>query len=156
MGRVDRVDLLRYLILLWFLVSGCAWLSGQDFVVVVARDTPIDAVSLFQLRQIYLGKIKKVEGHTVRPINVRAGDPLRRGFEDLIFPKEFDLEEYWVISKLRGGPDPPLSVRGWGLATAYIAKNPGLLGYIPSEKRDQIEALGLKEVHIEGDATHAN
>lgn len=138
------------------MITPCAWLNGQDFVVVVSRETPIEAVSLFQLRQIYLGKIKKIEGHSVRPINVRTGDPLRQVFETLVFPKEFDLEEYWVVSKLRGGPDPPLAVRGWGLATAYIAKNPGLLGYIPTEKRDQIEALGLKEIHIEGDAGHSN
>ncbi len=156
MGRLDRVDLLKNLILLWLMVTSCTWLCGQDFVVVVSQETPIEAVSLFQLRQIYLGKIKKIQGHSVRPINVRSGDPLRQKFETLVFPKDFDLEEYWVISKLRGGPDPPLAVRGWGLATAYIAKNPGLLGYIPSEKRHQIEALGLKEILIEGDVTHAN
>ncbi|MBO1317463.1 hypothetical protein [Acanthopleuribacter pedis] len=142
---------MKHVLSLLLLLGLSTPLTAQDLIIVVSKKSPIKEISLFQLREIYLGNMKRLAGKTVRPIHVKPDDPLRHAFEDLVFPANFDAEEYWQNSKLQGGPDPPPAVRGWGLVSAYIAKNPGFVGYLPAEKITEVEAMQLKVVTVAGD-----
>ncbi|CAM2065617.1 hypothetical protein SCOR_09560 [Sulfidibacter corallicola] len=133
------------------LVLGCllqasAW--GQDFLIVTSTDTRIESLSRFQLREIYLGKLKSVEGVVLRPVQVKRKDHLRKSFERFVFSDRFDVNEYWLITKLQGGPDPPLTVNGWGLVLAYTSRNPGFVGYIPADKESELGKYGLKVIAL--------
>lgn len=132
-----------------FLLLGLQQLKPPVFVVITSVDTPIESVTHLELRQLFLGKRTSIQQIELYPIQVKADDPLRQAFEMQVFGATFDVEEYRVFQKLKAGPDPPLTVSGWGLVMAYVAKNPGYLGYVPTEQLNHLDKTKLKIVALQ-------
>lgn len=128
------------------------WLStglfAGDFLVVTHRDSPFDSLTKFQLQQLYLGKMDRLNGARIFPVQTRKKDSLRKIFDDSIFGSHFDLEDYWLRQKLLVGADPPLTVANWALAMAFISRNPGYIGYIPADSDTNLENYNLKIIRI--------
>jgi len=125
-----------------FLMMAARALSG-DFVVVTSPETPLTRATPFQLQQVYLGKLDRLDGVRLVPIHLEDQHPLRIAFEKEILGNRADLESYWLKQKLEGGARPPLEVGDWVLVLAYVQRNPGYLGYIPAEHREEALARGL-------------
>ena len=122
---------------------------AQDFVVVTSSETRLDQLSHFQLKQIYLGKILRLKGEKLTPLQVKGKDPLRQSFETTIFDPHFDLDNYWLARKLDADASPPRTVGSWVLVLAYVERNPGFIGYIPKENLADLKSRKVKILLIE-------
>lgn len=131
---------MRWLLFLW---CGLAW-AGGDFLIVTSEKTDIQALSEFQVRSIYLGKLDHIEASPVQFINLRKRDAVRRAFETALFGKGFDLEDYWLSQRLLDQATPPLEVGSWTLILAYLQRNPGLIGFLEVKHENDLAKLNLK------------
>lgn len=135
--------------LICLVLLGAVPLAAQpDFVLITSKQTPVQSLSQFQLRDLYLGKAHTIEGAKLRPVQLQAKDPTRRNFEKFIFDQHFDFEEYWLIQRLQGAGSPPLAASGWGMMLVYISRNPGFIGYIPRAKLDRVADYPIKVITL--------
>ena len=131
---------------LLFLVA--THLAATDFVVITAPATPMDTVTAFRLKQIYLGKLDRLKGMHLKPLHLKDGDPTRLAFEQKVLGQRADLEDYWLQQKLKVGARPPTEVSAWVLVVAYVKRNPGFVGYIPAQFAEDAIRRGVKLVEI--------
>lgn len=124
---------------------------GDDFLVITSARTPVTTLSRRQLRQIWLKKLGRVNGARVSPVQIGA-NPLRQTFEKWLFRKGFDVRSYWLEQGLTGGEKPPTTVSNQGILLLYVARNPGLIGYISPQHRDELKKLGLVIIDVTGSA----
>ena len=120
--------------------------SHQPFVLITAERTPIEQISRWELRQIFLKKINKVRKVRLKPIQLRSGNPTRQVFEKYVHGSGFRLSQYWELKRLQGGEKPPLEVAGEAHMLVYIERNPGFLGYVSPTRLPELKGLALKVV----------
>ena len=125
---------------------------GDDFLVITSERTPVKTLSHRQLRQIWLKKLDRVDGTRVKPIQI-APAPLRENFEEWLFRKGFNATDYWLEQGLTGGEKPPTTVSNQGILMLYIARNPGLIGYISPEHKGELKKLGLVVIPVKDRAS---
>ena len=123
-------------------------LHAQEFLIVASRETKIDRLSLFQLQQIYLGRLDQFENQKITPLQLKTDDRLRKVFEAYLFGGRLDLEDYWIQQKLRAGADPPVTVGNWSLLLLYVNRNPGYIGYIDKAHAHELKRYRLKIIPI--------
>lgn len=119
------------------------------FVVITARDTPIDSLTRFQLKQVYLGKLDKYKGTRLHPLQLRKDHPLRDQFDTAILGSQEDRSDYRLKQRLQGPSRQPLTVGDWALMLAYVKRNPGYIGYIPLAHAEDIRDAGVKIVRLD-------
>ncbi len=138
---------MKWLILTLMYFSTVAY--GHDFIVVTSEETKLEKMSAFQLKQVYLGKIIRLKGEKLTPLQVKRKDPLRHMFEDEVFEEHFDIDNYWLSRKLDAAAEPPRTVGSWALVLAYVERNPGFIGYIPKDKLSELSGRKVKVLEIE-------
>ena len=126
----------------------CGFLTGQDFIVVTSADSPFQELSKDQLRMIFLGQLDRLEGVSVRGVFSKSEPQLQANFEDFVFGRHFDFGAYRLTQKLQQGQDIVLEVRTWVLVLAFVARNPGWIGYIESTRLSELQAHKLVVCHI--------
>jgi hypothetical protein len=106
--------------------------------VVVGIDSPIRNLSPDELREVYLRR-RRVwpDGRRVVPVNLPADDPLRASFSARVLGRRpRDLVGYWNRLYFEG-IRPPLVLRSPAAICAYLASEPGGVGYVPSDQVDE-------------------
>jgi hypothetical protein len=106
--------------------------------IVVGVDSPIRDLTPDVLREVYMRR-RRVwpDGRRVMPVNLPADDPLRSSFSAHILgrrPRE--LVGYWNRLYFEG-IRPPLVLRSPAAICAYLASEPGGVGYVPSDQVDE-------------------
>jgi len=143
---------MRRTLLLWALLSASAGdespASLDDFLIVAAPQTKVERLTLLQLQRLYLGKLDRLDGQRLTPLQLRADDPARQRFQQALFGDRIDLEEHWIAQNLLAGADPPITVSSWSLLLIYVARNPGYIGYVAKAHADEAAARGLVTVKI--------
>lgn len=131
-------------LLLWITAAG----PQGDFVLITSRKTPLTELSAVQVRQIYLGRLDRVGGMHIVPLDLRRGDPLRARFVSQYLDSETFLQDYWLRQKLIGDARPPREVGDWALVVAYVRRNPGFIGYIPAERASQLSTAEIRIIDL--------
>lgn len=122
--------------------------QSDGFVVITAMDTPIERLTTFQLKQIYLGKLDKFRGTRLNPLQLRESDPLRNVFDTAILGSAEERADYRLKQRLQGPARKPLTVGDWALMVAYVKRNPGYIGYIPVERAKNLAGSGVKVIPL--------
>ncbi len=133
------------LCLLWY------WggpLENGRILIIAAMDLPVDSITILQLRQIYLKKLDRLGSFTLTPIQLGPGDSVRNRFEQTLFSEDFDLDNYWLEQRIRGGEKPPLSVSNAAYMLVFVERNPGFIGYVSAEHREDVKKLNLKILRV--------
>jgi len=116
--------------------------------VVVGVDSPILDLTPDVLREVYMRR-RRVwpDGQRVMPVNLPADDPLRSTFSARILgriPRE--LVGYWNRLYFEG-IRPPLVLRSPAAICAYLASEPGGVGYVPSDRVDEDSCRVVLTLH---------
>ena len=122
--------------------------ENPGFLVVVAADSPLESITTRQLRQLYLRKTERISGVRLIPLQLGEGHPVRKRFEERIFPHGFALANYWLEQELQGGEKPPLTVVNEAFVLVYVNRNPGYLGYVHPKLAPELAAHGLTVVRV--------
>jgi len=122
---------------LTFAVS-VAGARAVELAIVVGIGSPIDDIDLDTLRDVYLRRQRLwAGGESALPVNLPADDPLRRAFSRRVLgraPEE--LVGYWNRRYFEG-VRPPLVLGSPRAVCAYLATEPGGVGYVPTGEVDR-------------------
>ena len=137
-----------FLVIPWLLFPQT---GADEYMVVTSIQSRFDEMTAWQLKQVYLGKLDRLNGVHLVAVELSKDHPPRRAFDRFLFRDPADLENYWLTHKLRGDANPPMTVGSWALVVSFVKRNPGFIGYIPMERARELdlEAHGLKQVRIE-------
>lgn len=103
----------------------------EPLAVIVASGSPLQQVSLTELRNLYMGLSQRVQGHKVIPLNQATGVPGRQAFDRRVLGMSPDAAgRYWIGRRIRGEGRPPRSVGSERLVARVVARLPGAIGYV--------------------------
>ena len=105
--------------------------------VVVGKESPLREVTLDTLRDVYLRRQRLwPDGTRVMPVNLPADSPERRRFSQRVLGRQpSELLDYWNRLYF-DGIRPPLVLRTPEAILAYLATEPGAVGYVPADLVD--------------------
>jgi hypothetical protein len=115
-------------------------------VVVVGKDSPIRAVTLDTVRDVFLRRQRLwPDGSRAMPVNLPADSPPRRAFSERVLGRRpMELVDYWNRLYF-DGIRPPLVLRSPDAVCAYVATEPAALAYVP---RDAVEETSCRIVLV--------
>jgi hypothetical protein len=129
-------------------------LAGErsSIAVVVGVGSPIRQVTVDTLRELYLRRQRLwPDGERAMPVNLPADDPLRIAFSRRILGRRpGDLEPYW-LRLYREGVQPPLVLQTSQAVCAYVAVEPGAIGYVRPDVVDPKSCRVLLVLAVEAD-----
>lgn len=105
-------------------------------VVVVGNSTSSGELSVEQVRQLFLGKARRLpDGMEVVVLDLREGDPLRVAFVEGVLGKtEQQLLGHWAKMIFTGRGQPPRSVDSARDVLRIVESTPGAIGYIDEQQ----------------------
>jgi len=122
-------------IALWLSVGATAGETAGgtgDYSVIVHPSNSVGAMSRAQLSDLFLRRATRWgNGQRVLPVNLVAQSSLREAFSQTINRKSVAAERaYWQRQIFTGRGVPPVEVASEEDVLAYVAKNPGAVGYV--------------------------
>ena len=122
--------------------------SSSPLVVVVARNSPIERLSRFELKKLYLGaNLQAPGGERVLAFHQMYSAPDRVAFEHSVLgmaPEE--LARYWIDRKIRGEGGAPRVVGSPELLQRVVSRLTSSVGYV---RLDQV-GPELRVIPIDG------
>ena len=105
--------------------------------VIVGHESALRHVSLDDLRELYLRRRRLwPDGERAIPINLPAADPVREKFSRIVLGRSTqDLVSYWNARYFEG-ITPPTVLPSPAAIRAYLAAEPGAIGYVPVSEAD--------------------
>jgi hypothetical protein len=104
----------------------------QSLAVVVAKSSAISELSLYELKQLYLGdKMQGPDGKRFTPLNRGASTPERIGFDRSVLgmsPQE--AARYWIDRRIRGQSGAPKAIDPGLVLQRILTRLPGSVGYV--------------------------
>ena len=114
------------------LIAGAA--NANDEVVVIASGA-LPKVDLPTLQRLYTGRIVSVGQQAATPLNLPAGDPLRKRFlEGVLGQTEEQYTGYWLVRRYVGKGAPPQEFATVDEMLRQLASTPGAVAYVPVSK----------------------
>jgi hypothetical protein len=102
-----------------------------ELVVVVAKSSSVQDISLSELRRVYTTEgDRDASGQRYVPFNHRPHTPDRVAFDQIVLGMSPDeVSKFWIDRKIRGMPGPPHSADSLPLLLRLVASLPGAIGY---------------------------
>ncbi len=138
------------LLTVFALLAAVNLLPAQDgsFTVVVNSSNPSTTMSKEQVRQIFLKKTSKWENGTKAvPVDQAEDRPVRRSFTSAVHGKRVSaIKSYWQKMIFSGRATPPSEKSGDREVLAFVARNPGAIGYVSSGTSlgNRVQAVRLR------------
>ena len=136
------------------LLTLSAWTSAATSVdaepklrlaVVVAKDSPISEISIYDLKRLYKGETINVAGKRLVPLNLAPLSKERVGFDQAVLGMNPEnVTRYWIDRKIRGQSGPPKTVDGADLLQRVVGRLDGAVGYVKvSDLRPEVKAIRI-------------
>ncbi len=110
--------------------------ADERFVLVGNHNFPVDKLSKFQIKQIYLKKARFIDGVAITPINYQAQNLLRKRFEKSIFSmSQKRLKRYWLKEHYLGRRAPVVQ-KSIKSALLFVVRVDGAVAYVPYSQAD--------------------
>jgi hypothetical protein len=125
-----------------------AWAEGRgvELAVVVAESSPLQELSLADLRRIFTSEpFSDPSGTRLVPLNHPPRTPDRAGFDRVVLGMEPDaVAKFWLDRRIRGQPGAPRTVDSLGILLKVVAKLPGAIGYVRPQYLREVRALKVE------------
>ena len=103
---------------------------ADDNVVVIAN-APLRGIDPEVIRRIYTGRTIEIDGQALRPVNLPAGNGLRRRFLDSLLQQgDDDYVAYWTVRRYIGKGTPPRELADAAEVVEFVRRTPGAVGYV--------------------------
>ncbi|MCK0155156.1 hypothetical protein MWU49_15685 [Alcanivorax sp. S6407] len=114
-----------------------------EVVVVVSMDSPVTGLSESQLRQLYLEGSGRVDGISVRALDLPEGAKVREDFyQKAVGKTPAQMKGYWARMIFTGRGAPPRMVSGNRAMQVMLDNNPEMVGYLPANQvGDKLKVL---------------
>lgn len=109
---------------------------AAPYSVVISKKVPLTAITVEQIRDIYLQKRRSIGDQKIIPLNLVGQEPSRLAFESAVIGMGRDrLNAYWVKQHFQGN-SPPITQPSPESINAFVQNVDGAIGYIPSSMVD--------------------
>jgi hypothetical protein len=117
---------------------GAAEPTDPRLAVVVGAASPVQRVTLDELRELYLRRQRLwADGSRAIPVNLPPGSEPREAFSRRVLGRSTrDLVGYWNARYFEG-ITPPLVLSSTAAVRAYLATEPGAIAYLPADEVDE-------------------
>ena len=124
----------RLLFLVFLLIGIVPVVEAAGFKVVVNASNPINSVTAKELSGYFLKKdLTWPDGQTVTAVDLKPDSPIRVEFTKAIHGKKVSaIKSYWQRQIFQGKAVPPMERSTEAEVLAYVAANPGTVGYVSS------------------------
>ncbi len=105
-------------------------------VVIINSSNPTEGLPRQSVRKLFLKKIKKWDGwnQSVLPVDQRSNSEQRHQFTDVVHRMRVrSVKEYWTRMIFSGRGAPPKELGSDLAVIAFVAKNPGAIGYVSAD-----------------------
>jgi hypothetical protein len=113
--------------------------------VVVARDSKLNDLSIYELKRLYEGHPMSAGGTRLIPINLVPLSKDRVGFDRAVLgmtPEE--VARYWIDRKIRGESGPPVTVDSAEVLQRVVVHLEGAVGYVRAGAvSDQVKVVRI-------------
>ena len=111
--------------------------SEAPLAVVVGARSPVQRVTLDELRELYLRRQRLwADGSRAIPVNLPPDSPHRELFSRRVLGRSTrDLVSYWN-TRYFDGITPPTVLPSTSAVRAYLATEPGAIAYLPAHEVD--------------------
>ena len=108
--------------------------AAQEFQVVVNAANGVSSISKDELSKIFLKKSSKwAGGADAVAVDLRAGDAAREAFSQAVHGRGASaIASYWQQQIFAGKDVPPEEKGSAADVLAFVASNPGAVGYVPA------------------------
>ena len=118
--------------------------QAQEFVVIVNKANPTKALSITELRRIFM-KQSRMWPHAdaIVPVDWDAGSPIRQAFSERIMKRSVrEMAEFWVQETVTRGGSPPSTQRSARAILRFVASVPGAISYVaPGDEDDSVVVI---------------
>ncbi len=106
--------------------------GADSLAIVVAKESPIQELSEFELKKLYLGaNITDASGQRIVPFNQAPSSPDRVLFEERVLGMTPDeVARHWIDHRIRGGGAAPKAISPSELLQKVVSRMPHSLGYV--------------------------
>lgn len=113
--------------------------ASAEILVVASKGTSLANVTLEDIRQLFSGKKRSVDGVEVTPLDMPANSPIREQFYQQVLNKSpAQMRSHWARLTFTGKGNPPRAVTGTGeLKALLVPANSGYIGYM---ERSEVSA----------------
>lgn len=106
-----------------------------DVVVIVSKKNPINTLNADQVRELFPGETKTINGNLLLPLDQTVGENSRNYFyTEIIKKSEAKLKAYRSRLIFTGKGQAPLVIGNDADMQHMISNNPNLIGYIDTSK----------------------
>ena len=123
------------------------WAQQYPFQIIVRSDHPGKAIRRKQLADVFLGKQARWgDGQPILAVDQSIRSKLREAFTWEIFgQRALAVESYWRQQLVTGGRRPPPVKDSDAKVIAYVASEPGTIGYVAAgtELPDSVRILRI-------------
>lgn len=136
---------IAYRLLIILMLAAFPARAEDALAVIMAADTPLNTISLAELKLIYLRKNQiDAQGNRWIPLNLPVNDPLRRRFSLTLFsllPEAQD--DYWNVQYFNG-INPPKVMGSEEAVLRFVATTQGSIAYVRQQSVDpRVKVLRL-------------
>lgn len=124
--------------------------QGASFVVVVNKANPVKALTLVELRRIFM-KQSRMWSHAepMVPVDWDSTADVRQQFSKQVMNRSVrEMAEYWVQQSMTQGITPPSTQRSARSVLRFVAGVPGAISYVPPADVDDtvmvVKVTGLQ------------
>jgi hypothetical protein len=134
--------------ILSFLLVGClfwfpARLHAEQISVIVAKESVLSHLSKAEIRGIYLGEIRFMEGMPIRPLQYPEGNIKDAFLSGVVGLSSKDYKLYWVKKIFQDGLTPPMVKADPSEIINLIGQDQWGIGYIPKEMADEMTRVQI-------------
>lgn len=117
-----------------FVISNASYAN----VAIVVNKANSNPVSDAEISRLFLGKLKKFDGgESATPVNSKSSTSARTDFEKNVLNKSASqLKAYWSKRVFSGKGKPPTELDNDAAVLAFVAANPGAIGYVDAANVD--------------------
>lgn len=118
-----------------------------ELVIIVHPQFPIKDVRTDELSRIFLGRVHRLAGVPINPVNKESGTIERALFDQRVHRMDdSSMREYWLAARIKGEGTPPRSFQSDAAIVRYVSSIPGAIGYV----RFPPPAGPVREVSVDG------
>lgn len=113
--------------------------------IVVAKDSPVNDLSSYDLKRLYKGDPVNAAGKRLVPLNLAPLSHERVGFDQAVLGMDPDsVARYWIDRKIRGQSGPPKAIDPPELMPRVVTKLDGAIGYVRvSDLRPEVKFIRI-------------
>lgn len=126
-----RMQVLQFLILVGLAVSVQTSSANEAMVLVADKDSPIENISMLEIRKAYLAISVTIVGHAIRPLRRRDDERLNQVFlQSIMAMSQRSYERRLLSLTLKFGVPRPMEVDDLEELFILLAKNPYTIAYM--------------------------